>query len=280
MGKPVIATARDGRTLSGRSFGPDDGLPVLFIAGAATGSSMSFGGPLLADAGVRLLTMDRPGMGDSTVDPERTLASTAADYRDLVAGPTGAADGVPVVANSQGSVFGLAAAAAGWVSGLVLASPQDEVAHPAVAAQLPAEQTQLPRLAGADPAEAERILSGFTADAMEAMVLGWAADADRAVYSDPDFLTTYRRALAEGFANGGAGYVRDTILAMRPWELDLAEIATPVDVLFGAHDAGHSPDHGVTLTGRIPGARREVLPDGGGALLWTHADAVLKRLLR
>jgi pimeloyl-ACP methyl ester carboxylesterase len=276
----VHAVARDGRTLAGRSFGPDGGLAVLFIAGAGTGSSMSFGGRILADAGVRLLTMDRPGMGGSAVDPGRTLASTATDYRDFVAAATGGgADGIAVVANSQGSVFGLAAAAAGWVSRLVLASPQDEVAHPAIAAMLPAEQTQLPRLAATDPDEAGRVLSGFTAGAMEELVLGWAGDADRAVYSEPGFLTTYRRALAEGFANDGAGYVRDTLLAMRPWELDLAAIGTPVEVLFGAHDAGHSPDHGATLAGRIPGARREVLPDGGGALLWTHADLVLQRAL-
>jgi pimeloyl-ACP methyl ester carboxylesterase len=241
---------------------------------------MFFGGDLLAEAGVRLLTLDRPGMGGSTPDAGRTLASTVADYRvfvESVLDRAGAA--VPVVANSQGSIFGLGAAAAGWASRLVLVSPQDEVAHPPVAALLSAEFTQLPKLAADNPDEAARILGGFTADAMEEMVLGTAAESDRAFYAEPAFLASYRRALAEGFANGGAGYVRDTLIAMRPWEVAFGAIERPVDILFGALDTGHSPDHGQILSRRIPNARREVVDGVGGALLWSRPETVIRRVL-
>lgn len=254
---------------------------MLFVAGAATGKSMSFGQELLEDAGVRLLTMDRPGMGDSAADPGRTLASTAEDYRSFVEGALGGRPArIPVVANSQGGVFGLAAALAGWVSHLVLVSPADELAHPDIRAMLPAAATQLADLARDDPDEATRLLAAFTPSAMEAMVLEGAHERDRAFYASDEFRPRYRRALAEGFAQGGAGYVRDTLLAMRPWELPLEQVAVPVAVLFGAEDRGHSPDLGLTLSRRIPGARRSVLPDVGGALLWTRPDAVLAPLAR
>lgn len=274
------ARASDGRLLRGSALGPADGRPVLFIAGAATGSSMGFADALLEEAGLRILTMDRPGMGESHPDPQRTIASTADDYRAFVARAIGAEPaGIPVVANSQGAVFGLAAALAGWVSRLVLVSPADELAHPAIHAMLPAEATQLADLARDDPDEAARILGAFTPAAMEAMVLEGAHERDRAYYASDEFRSRYRRSLAEGFAQGGAGYVRDTLLAMRPWALPLDEITVPVTILFGADDQGHSPDLGRTLSRRIPGAARSVLPDAGGALLWTRPAAVLDAIL-
>lgn len=270
-----IATA-DGRVLAGASHGPKDGVPVLFIAGAATGQQMTFGEDLLDRLGVRLLTMDRPGIGASSIDSERTLASTAADYRAFVTGAIGEVPGgIPTVANSQGSVFGLELAATGGTTRLVLASPADELAHPSIHAMLPPEATQLADLAASDPDGAAKILGGFSAEAMEEMVMGGSHPADAEFYRSEPFHTRYRAALAEGFGNGGAGYVADTLIAMRPWNIDLAAIDCPVQILFGAQDLTHSPDHGETLASRIPGASREVLEDAGGALLWTHAERVL-----
>jgi len=278
-GSDLVVRTADGRALTGKSFGPVDGNPVLFVAGAGTGKSMRFGEQMLDRAHVRLLTMDRPGMGGSDVHPERTLASTAADYRAFVTGVLGAGVTLPVVANSQGSVFGLAAAAAGWVSRLVLVSPADEVAHPDVQAQVPEDAARLAQLAADDPDEAARILGAFTADAMAEMVLSSSDEADRRFYTSETFLPLYRRSLAEGFANDGAGYVRDTLIAMQPWPLRLGDVRCPVTILFGARDRSHSPDHGRTLADRIPDAVRQIVPDAGGALLWTHSEKVLAAAL-
>src|SRR5690554_2659545 len=156
----ISTVTSDGRVLSGLSFGPPTGDPLLFIAGAATGKSMHFGADFLHDMNVRLLTMDRPGMGDSTFHGERTLASTEGDYRSFVESALGSSGiSIPVVANSQGSVFGLAAASAGWASRLVLVSPADESAHPEIREMLPPEATRLSDLAQASPSDAERILA-------------------------------------------------------------------------------------------------------------------------
>lgn len=282
MTAPTLCPVRtpDGRALAGASFGPVDGEPVLFIGGAATGRSMAFGEDLLDALGVRLLTMDRPGMGASDPDTGRTLASTVDDYREFVSVALGDADArVPVVANSQGGVFGLGAAAAGWASNLVLVSPADEVAHPAIRAMLQPEATELADLAQQDPTAAAEMLSGFDAEAMEQMVLSSSGPEDRACYAAPEFRERYRSALAEGFAGAGAGYVRDTLIAMRAWNLPFDRIRVPASVLFGAKDLTHSPDHGEVLASRIPGARRTVFEDAGGALLWTHARSVLEAAL-
>ncbi|MDI6022413.1 alpha/beta hydrolase [Leucobacter sp. UT-8R-CII-1-4] len=267
----------DGRVLAGRSFGPADGQPILFVAGAATGKSMLFGDDLLEAMKLRIITMDRPGLGDSTPDPARTLESTAADYRSFVAAALGEkAAPIPVVANSQGAVFALKLASMGGTASLTLVSPADELAHPAIHAMLPPEATMLADLAQSAPEEAAAILGGFSAQAMEEMVISGSNADDASFYQAEPFLSLYRRGLAEGFMNDGSGYVTDTLIAMRSWQLDFDAISCPAQVLFGAGDLSHSPDHGETLTSRIPGASRTVFSDAGGALLWTHAKKILE----
>lgn len=84
------------------------------------------------------------------------------------------------------------------------------------------------------------MLGSLTPEAMEQMVLAGAGERDRDLYTSVEFLATYRDALREGFANDGAAYVQDTLLAMRPWVLDLGGVRCGVTVLFGAEDAGPS----------------------------------------
>lgn len=277
---PLTVVTPGGRALTGTSYGPADGRPVLFIAGAGIGRAMAFGEDLLDARGVRLIAMDRPGMGGSDLDPERTVASTAADYRVFVAGILDDDNAtVPVVANSQGGLFGLAAADQGWVSTLVLVSPADEVAHPSVRALLPESAGALPDLVTEDPVQARALLGSFTAEGLQSMILDGSDPADRAVYAEPAFVRRFAAALAQGFANGGEGYVVDTMAAMASWPIDLSRVAGAVIVLFGDRDHVHSPDHGAVLASRLPGARRTVIPDAGGALLWTHADLILDAAL-
>ncbi|MET0966952.1 MAG: alpha/beta fold hydrolase [Nakamurella sp.] len=269
-------TLPDGRVLEGRSVGPSTGRPVLFIAGAGTGKSMVFGNDLLNELGVRLLCADRPGMGGSTPDIGRTADSTAADYAAFVAAVLGGPGRpLPVVANSQGSVFGLALAAAGGASVLLLVSPADDVAHPRVRELLAAQPAGLVDLVNSDGSAAADLLHGFTAADMERFVLDSASARDRAVYTDAAFAAVFRLALAEGFAGNGLGYVTDTLIAMTRWTVDFGSIRTPTTILMGSDDLTHSPDQGEFLASRIPAAERHVIPHAGGSLLWTHARQVL-----
>lgn len=279
---PLVRSRPDatGRTVAGRVAGPADGTPVLFVAGAATGSSMHLGAAALDAAGVRLLCVDRAGMGASEADPARTVASTADDYRRFAAAVLGVDDpALPVVAHSQGAPFGLRIAADGWATSLTLVSPADEIAHPAVHDSVPADAAALADLVRDDPDAAHRLLRGFDPDRMEQLVLDGADERDRAVYGAPAFRARYRAALAEGFAREGAGYVQDTLLALAAWPVDLAAIRCPVTVLIGAEDRVHSPDLGATLAARVPTAARRVLPGEGGSLLWTRPDLVLAAAL-
>ncbi|RJL31762.1 alpha/beta fold hydrolase [Bailinhaonella thermotolerans] len=270
----------DGRQLGWAQWGPEDGTPVLFFSGSAMGRSLGFGGDVLGRLGVRLISVDRPGLGSSDADPERSLTDWAADVSQLVdgLGLTGARG----VGFSHGAPFTLVCAAAGVLSAAAVVSGLDELSRPELAPLLDPDVAELVRLAAADPAAFEvSFTSHADADMLWGVIERFSPQRDMEIYAHPAFEPAYRRSLTEGFSQGAAGYARDLTLAYRPWPFDVADITVPVDLWYGGHDPGsvHSPDHGATLAARIPKARRHVIPDSGGAILWTHAEDILRTLL-
>ena len=263
----------DGRQLGWSEWGPPDGAPVLFCPGAATSSLLGFGADVVDARGIRLIGLDRPGLGASDPRPHRTLLDWSSDVRDFLAARALAR---PVlVGYSQGAPFALACAE--HASRVVLVAPTDELASPHLLDRLVPDVRALVARVALDPDAAEAFFRGMSAETMHAMVVSTSAPDDRALYTAPAFDALYRRALAEAFAQGPDGYARDTVLAFSRWPFDLAAIRTPVDLWLGARDHSpvHSPDLSASLAERLPLASRTVIEEGGGALLWTHAERIL-----
>ncbi|MEV3960749.1 alpha/beta hydrolase [Nocardia sp. NPDC050193] len=265
---------RDGRRLAWAEWGPVNGRPVLFCPGAGWGRLLGFGSGVPAASGIRLVSVERPGSGESTGMPGRTLLDWADDIAQL-----GFADPA-VVGFSQGAPFALALGARGLTSSMAIVSGGDELAYPGTV--LPAEVRRLVDLVATDPAGAEREFARFgSAEALWQLTIAGSSEVDREIYLRPDFARAFRRALDAGFAHGSAGYARDTVLHFARWPFRVEELTARVHLWYGGRDGNptHSPDHGATLARRIPHATRHYLPASGAALLWTHADEILEQLL-
>jgi pimeloyl-ACP methyl ester carboxylesterase len=168
------------------------------------------------------------------------------------------------------------------VTGVAVVSGTDELASPGLRSFLVPEVRRLVDHVATDPAGAEALFREFgNASVLWDLILGMSKDIDRKVYTAPAFQRAFRRAMDEAFVQGPDGYARDTVLAMTPWPFDLSAITVPVDLWYGEQDTStvHSPDLGASLARRLPTAHRHVLGDAGGALLWTHAEDVLRSLL-
>jgi pimeloyl-ACP methyl ester carboxylesterase len=269
----------DGRTLGWSEWGHEAGTPVLLCPGAGTSRRLGFGADALEDLGIRLVSADRPGLGASDPAPGRTLLDWADDVAELA---QAIGLGRPaVVGYSQGAPFALACAASGVASSVAVVAGTDELAHPAFADTLAPELRHLIDTARSEPEAAEREFARMDAGTLCTMVIDMSAEADRVIYAEPEFARAYRDALDEGFRHGSGGYARDTVLAMAPWPFDVADIAVPVDLWYGGQDTSpvHSPDFGATLAQRVPGARRHLERDAGGAILWTHAAPILRAIV-
>lgn len=275
-GKTKLA---NGRSLGWAEWGDERGRPVLLFPGAGTSASLGFGVEILERLEVRLIGVDRPGLGLSDPAPGRTLLDWAQDIAGLI--EVRALGSTPAVGFSQGAPFALACGAAGVVRAVAIVSGTDELAAPELRERLPAELRMLIDRIAAEPEAAEHSLRAMNPEAMWRMVVDGSSPEDRRVYLEAGFARAYRRALDEGFSRNADGYARDTVLAMSRWPFDLASMTTRVDLWYGAHDASvvHSPDFGESLARRIPNAHRTLVPEAGGALLWTHATAILTRVL-
>ncbi|MFJ8312044.1 alpha/beta fold hydrolase [Streptomyces sp. NPDC094147] len=270
----------DGRRLGWAEWGPADGTPVLLCPGAATSRWLGFGGGVVDSTGIRLISVDRPGLGASDPAPGRTLTSWAADIRHLI--QDRALRAPSAVGFSQGAPFALALAANGLVNAVAVVSGSDELAHPRFTYTLTPQVRDMVDAVAADPDAAEASFASFgRADTLWDLITTTSPEADRAVYTEPVFQHAFRRAMDEAFSQSPAGYARDTVLAMDRWPFDPADIAVPADLWYGQQDTSpvHSPDLGESLAQMIPTATRHLLPAVAGSLLWTHAEAVLRTLV-
>jgi pimeloyl-ACP methyl ester carboxylesterase len=267
----------DGRDLAWTEWGLPDGRPVLFAPGAGMSGVVGFGTDVLDELGLRLLALDRPGLGRSSPDPGKTYASWVGDVRCLV--DRLGLRSVLGVGFSQGAPFAVALAGAGLLDAVALVAGQDDLRAqrhllvPEVAGMLDAVE--------ADPAGFEREITRVAdADWLWGVILATAAPVDRERYEGTGLGAAVRAALTDGFAQGAAGYARDLVTALGPWPVPAEEIAVPVHLWYGAGDTStvHSPDLGAALATRIPNVRRTVVDGEAGALLWTRARDVLTAL--
>jgi pimeloyl-ACP methyl ester carboxylesterase len=269
-----------GRRLGFAEWGPPDGEPVLFFSGAAMGRRLGFGSDVVHDLGVRLVTLERPGIGVSDPVPDRTLGDWAADVGELTS--TLGFDTPAAVAFSQGAPFGFACAVAGTVRGLASVSGQDEFHDPVIRALSAPEIASLVDAVAIEPSEVERSFATMTtADAMWALVTETSSPVDQSIYTSAEFAPAYRQSLDDGLATGAGGYARDLVLAFGSWTFAVEDIAVPVHLWYGALDASpvHSPDRGARLASRLPDARHHIVDGAGSALLWTGAAEILAELL-
>ena len=240
---------------------------------------LGFGANDLPKLGLRLIAINRPGLGSSDPHPDKTLSSWVEDIRELIAAKD--LRDVTAVGFSQGAPFALALAGHHLVKAVAIVSGQDEFAHPRILPLLHPDVAGMLRAVQHDARGFEQAFARMaTPEGLWQLIIGMSAERDRQLYLDAHFGEAYQRALREGFAQGARGYARDLVNALGPWPVEPERITVPVDLWYGGADTStvHSPDFGATLASRLPNASHTLDPEEGGSILWTRARDILTRL--
>ncbi|MEP7023679.1 MAG: alpha/beta hydrolase [Actinomycetota bacterium] len=240
-----------------------EGFPVLVHAGSP-GSRRLFGPAAQRAAtqyGLRLISYDRPGFGDTPAQPGRTVASAAAETRAI-------ADGLglsrlAVWGFSGGGPYALACAALlpDLVSAccvLACLAPYDSPGLDFSASWSAEHREEVQRFF--DQPELAR--ENFRAEAAELFEVlttaeGWLSRWGDAAGTD----AAHSREVAEYLAlvqqdcsrQGDQGWWDDWAAFLGPWGFDLAAIRVPVQLWQGANDTAVPAAHGHWLAGQIPG---------------------------
>lgn len=286
----------DGRRLFVAASGAPNGTPVVLMHGTP-GSRF---GPrprssVLYRLGVRLISYDRPGYGESTRMRGRRVADAAADVR-CIADALGV-DRFAVVGRSGGGPHALACSALlpdrvtrtavlvglapsdaeglDWYDGMTEANVAEYSTADADQVALTEQLLELARRTADDPETFMEILR-------EQMTA-----ADRRVVSGlpirRQLLDTYREALR----CGPYGWVDDSLAFRSNWGFAFEDITGPVRLWHGAEDNFSPVNHSRWLAGRIPQAEVqvqletahfgavEVLPE---ILVWLAADPMVSNM--
>ena len=275
----------DGRQLGYDETGDPAGIPCFFFHGF--GSSRVVRHPdesIAAELGIRLIAVDRPGIGLSTGQPGRRLLDWPGDLEQL-ADAIGL-DRFSIVAWSGGGPYALACAwtmshrvsAIGLISAAApLAGVPDadytyrthRVATRAADYAPWMIRLAMWRWARGQRNDPERHLD----EAIESMVA-----ADRAVLEDPQLRAVMLANAVELYRQGGRGLYDEALVMARPWGFPLEGISVPVCLWHGDADVTVPVGMGRHMARTIPRCRATFYPGEAHHLLYDRWREILTEL--
>lgn len=263
---------RDGRGLGFAEFGPVSGRPVLWFHGTpgARRQIPPEARRLAGEKGVRIISVERPGVGQSTPHLYRVVAEFAEDIEQLSAAL--GLERFGLVGLSGGGPYALACAhrmPQRVVNVTVLGGVAPAVGRDAAeggASALLRVFSPLLRVTHAPLGGMTRRLIQLLeplADPVVDLVAGVFPPGDQLVFADPENREMFVEDLLLGSRRHMQGLWLDTTLFGRDWGFALGEVRVPVHLYYGDSDAIVPVAHGRHLAERIPGAVLQVRPGEG-----------------
>jgi pimeloyl-ACP methyl ester carboxylesterase len=258
--------ASDGRALAYAQIGDPEGAPVFVLHGTP-GSRLSGRHPdpsRVAEAGLWVITYDRPGNGRSTRDPGRDVVDCVADIaaiadalgieRFFVTGGSGGGphDFAPAAPLPQRVVLAECNVGAApydapdldWFAGMDAENVKE------LGWALEGEETLVREL----KRQADEKLSQLDEDPATLLGEFELSKADRTVLQDQVVRERMRKSFREALASGIWGWVDDDLAFVKPWGFEVDEIRVPVQVRYGATDVLVPAAHGKWLARHVPNA--------------------------
>lgn len=275
-------TLRDGRTFAWYEYGDPAGLPVVFITGTPVSGTLGIGYDEAAtEAGLRWISVDKPGYGLSSVHPKRTLSSFASDVRELAdhlglerfasVGESGGGPHVYAVGRYLAerltcivSISGIGPAHEAWVRAEMIPFNRRLFWLARNAPWLmgltmrPFAKAFKP---GAPQAKRDKVL---------AQVFDQMTPQDRQVVEDnKDEIQILTDAIAGGYAQGAKPAVQEYRLFATPWEFRLEDITVPTFIWHGTEDNNVPVSVARHIEKLIPNVTATYIEGGGHAVIAT-----------
>jgi pimeloyl-ACP methyl ester carboxylesterase len=274
-----------GRRMSYRDVGDATAIPVIALHGTP-GSRLKF---VLAEGtarrvGLRLISPDRWGYGNSDTPADPRLADYANDVEELTA-----ALGIgsfAVLGVSGGGPFAAAVTASlgRRVSALALVSPVGPIARSCGWRELQAFHAFCFRVLPHFPGVLRVLFLAYRQLLMVAPQLAMRVTAargpaaDKTLLRDPVLAEDFKQTLLVGLANGVRGPIVDLRLFSKSWGFALDAITAPAQVWLGENDGNVPRAAARHLAASIPGSKLTKLPGRGHYWILRENEMVLRWL--
>lgn len=272
----------DGRELGYTEYGDPHGRPIIYCHGLP---SSRFEGELVHSAarksGIRLIAIDRPGVGRSDFLADRTLLDWPADV-EAVADHLGL-QRFAVLGVSGGAPY---AAVCAWkipqrVSKVGIVAGLGPPNTPGRWADMPLFARFVLNLAGRWPGLLHVSLVFLVPGIKLFLLLLYRyfsqtlSDADRHVLRHSRVETTLRKTFHEATCQGPSGIRRELMIAAQPWNFALSEIKVPAFLWHGEADHMVPIRFGKFVSSELPHCRSRFVPEQGHySLPFLHTEEI------
>jgi pimeloyl-ACP methyl ester carboxylesterase len=292
MTQPWVTESRidaGGAPLMVRQSGDPAGMALVYFHGTPSCRlEPAFADALCAELGIRLVSFDRPGYGESPARPF-SLSSIAGDT-GAVADALGI-DRFATTGQSGGGPFSLACGAVlgdrvtrvGVTAG---AAPFFEV--PGALDLLDDNDTRAVALLPDQEAAAAQFAAGFETfralgrasdEEIVAGFKGMSSPHDGELLDRPELATALATAMRGAMPHGTSGGGWDNVAWVGPWDIDLDAVRQPVHLWYGGEDTFAPPGTGDWLDQRLPTATLVNRPGDGHMGVMEHTREILETLL-
>ena len=271
-----------GRRLAHANLGAADGRPVLYFHGWP---SSRLEAVLLHEAAlksrVRLIAVDRPGIGRSDPAPGRTLLDWPKDIA-LLADALGL-DRFGIVAWSGGAPSAMACAfeMAQRLTAIISVGGAGPVDWPGATHHLSRAERHAARRAsnGQQPAFMLRLwlrLAGATAKCLPGLALrglsGGLCSSDKELLARPAIAEQLIASFREALRPGAAGLTEDLAISLGNWDFDLPALRCPIHVWHGSEDWAVDHAFGQHYAASVPEVSFRSFAGEGHLLMIARAD--------
>jgi pimeloyl-ACP methyl ester carboxylesterase len=275
---PRFWTTDEGQRVAWDEYGDPAGRPLIYAHGWPSSRLQArLLHHLARERGMRVLALDRPGIGQSTHQPGRTLES----WPSLVAAfadaqgigsftQLGVSGGGPYVLACAAMLPKRVAASAVLCGAVPVTGQNRRGLHPAYRTLIPLRK--LPRcLISPQLHIAARLATGDPEHAPLSWILHALPAADRVLLMDhPGLWRVLAASFREGVRQGGKGVMDDAEIYFHEWKIPLENVTQPIRYWHGGRDGNISADMVRDFVARIPGARLDVDADEGHFSLAIH----------
>jgi pimeloyl-ACP methyl ester carboxylesterase len=282
-----ILELKDGRKLGFAEYGVQDGIPVFHFNGSG-GSRLERPANLsiLTDLGIRYISIDRPGHGDSSPKQGRELldwpedVACIADYLAI--------DKFHVLGWSAGGPHALVCAykmperviSGAIVSGLGPADrPNPYEGYKGFLKLLMILGRKIPKLVYVFRRMAAKQINKSSEKMGEKFVKSL-PEVDQKPFENSATKEMLIADIKEGYKQGGDGPARDDIIINSPWKFNIKEIQTRFDIWQGDSDVNVPVNQGKYQASLLPKNNFHLLKNRGHMLLLDEWNNVLSELVK
>lgn len=261
----------DGRDLAFCAWGDPNGFPAFYFHGTPSCRlEGAFAHSAAQRHGVRLIAIDRPGVGRSTFQPNRNFSDWPQDVLALADHLSFDRFGVVGHSGAGPHLFAcgalIAPARLAFIGAL---GPWGQLSNAEAKAGLNRLDRLFSQLAINNPLMMRLAFApiGWTARHWSwlfmALLRSSVSRPDKHVLANASLADTFALVQKEAFRQGSQGAAHEALIAYQPWDFDIATVGVPTHIWLGEDDIFVPETMGRNLNQTIPGSTLRMVPGKG-----------------